>query len=132
MEPIVDDRDALGGALRLRNVTFMSRDPERLATFWGAVLGLTERTSSAGEVLLADADWSFPRFTFQPVDDAQRSPSAVHVDLTADDRALAVRRLVELGATEGETHGDAAMRWTVMYDPDGNEFCVTEDEGAEP
>jgi Glyoxalase-like domain len=31
---------------------------------------------------------------------------------------------VALGATEDVTHGDDRLRWTVMRDPDGDEFCV--------
>jgi Glyoxalase-like domain len=31
--------------------------------------------------------------------------------------------LTELGASEGATHGDSEFRWTVMRDPDGNEFA---------
>lgn len=112
--------------LRLRNVTFMSREPERLADFWAAALGFVERKDSPEEILLADAEWSFPRFTFQRVDDGPRVPSALHVDLSADDRVVTVARPLELGATERSTHGDDDFRWTVMCDPDGNEFCVTD------
>jgi catechol 2,3-dioxygenase-like lactoylglutathione lyase family enzyme len=112
--------------LRLRNITFMTSDPGRLADFWAVALGLPERRTSPDEVLLADADWNFPRFTFQRVAEGRRAPAPVHLDLTSDGRVLAVVRLVELGATEGETHGDDEFRWTVMRDPDGNEFCVTD------
>ena len=113
--------------LRLRIVTFMSRDPERLADFWAEALALSERKSMEDEVVLADAEWSFPRFTFQRIDDARAAtPNAVHIDLIAEDRVVAIARLVALGAAEGATHGDDEFRWTVMRDPDGNEFCVTD------
>jgi catechol 2,3-dioxygenase-like lactoylglutathione lyase family enzyme len=108
---------------RLRNVTFMTTDPESLASFWAEALGLPERKYSPEEVLLADADWGFPRFTFQRIDDGRRAPAPMYLDLTPDDRAQAVARLTELGASEGATHGDSAFRWTVMRDPDGNEFA---------
>ena len=111
---------------RLRNVTFMTTDPERLANFWAEALGLPERRSSPDEVLLADAEWGFPRFTFQRINDAPRPTSPLHLDLTPDDRVNEVARLIELGATQGATHGDSGFRWTVMRDPDGNEFCVTD------
>jgi catechol 2,3-dioxygenase-like lactoylglutathione lyase family enzyme len=112
--------------LQLRNITFMTDDPARLADFWQAALGLPERQTSVAEVLLADAEWGFPRFTFQQVRDAPHRPSALHLDLTPEDRISEVERLVELGAVEGATHGDDDFRWTVMQDPDGNEFCVTD------
>jgi Glyoxalase-like domain len=47
----------------------------------------------------------------------------MYLDLTPDDRVQAVARLTELGASEGATHGDSEFRWTVMRDPDGNEFA---------
>jgi catechol 2,3-dioxygenase-like lactoylglutathione lyase family enzyme len=114
--------------LRLRNITFMSPDPERLADFWAAALGFDERQATDDEILLADAEWSWPRCTIQRVDAARARPAPLHLDLTPlDDRGAAVARLVALGATEGETHGDeGGFRWTVVLDPDGNEFCVTD------
>jgi len=112
--------------LRLRNVTFMTPDPARLADFWAVALGWTERKTTPDEIVLADAEWSFPRFTFQRVVDPRPAPSAVHIDLFSGGRVAAVARLVELGAIEGDTYGDENLRWTVMRDPDGNEFCVTD------
>jgi len=56
-----------------------------------------ERKYSPEEVLLADADWGFPRFTFQRVDDGRRAPAPMHLDLTPEDRVQAVARLTELG-----------------------------------
>jgi hypothetical protein len=46
----------------------------------------------------------------------------VHLDLHVTDRAGEVARLVALGAAEGQTFNDGA--WTVMADPEGNEFCL--------
>ena len=112
--------------MRLRNVTFMTRDPERLADFWAAALDLPGRHSSGDEVLLHDGAWTFPRFTFQKVADDRSRPGSVHLDLTPDDRQMTVERLSALGAVEVATHGDDEFRWTVMRDPDGNEFCVTD------
>ena len=35
-----------------------------------------------------------------------------------------VARLVELGATRVRDTDEFGYRWTVMADPEGNEFCV--------
>ena len=116
--------------LALRNVTFMTRDPARLADFWAAALGFTERRDEDGEVLIADAEWSRPRFTFQRVDgdEGAARPQSVHVDLSAaEDRVAEVARLVALGAEERRSVSmDDGWTWTVLADPDGNEFCVTD------
>ncbi|MEJ7584840.1 MAG: VOC family protein [Acidimicrobiales bacterium] len=115
--------------LRLRNVTFMTVDPLRLAAFWSTALGLAEQRASEDEVLIADPDWTYPRFTFQRIDDRRgRGSNGVHLDLTATDRTAEVSRLVGAGAEEVRTVSGAdpgTMTWTVMRDPDGNEFCVT-------
>jgi hypothetical protein len=115
--------------LVVRNVTFSSRDPGRLADFWAAALGYPERHVAPDGILVAPADWGFPRITFQHVDDPPQAPGPVHLDLTADDMEAEVARLIGLGATRGETV-DAAqsgtVTWTVMCDPDGNELCVVQ------
>ena len=115
-------------SLTLRNVTFLTPQPGRLADFWAAALGFTERRDTEGEVLIADADWNLPRFTFQRVDTDDHRPRSVHVDLTAsDDRAEEVARLVALGAEERRSVSmEDGWTWTVLADPDGNEFCVTD------
>jgi hypothetical protein len=50
----------------------------------------------------------------------------VHLDLRGESMAAEVARLTALGATfiAERTLGDA-LRWTVMADPEGNEFCVS-------
>ena len=120
--------------LVVRNVTFLSSDPGRLADFWSAALGWTERRDGEDEVLLAPDDWSFPRFTFQRAEAPRSRPGPLHLDLTADDMQAEVERLIGLGATRQWTVDGApagTMTWTVMLDPDGNEFCVAQRPDAE-
>jgi hypothetical protein len=112
--------------LFIRNVTFMTNDPRRLADFWSGALALPERRDEPDETICADSEWRYPRLTFQKVGDLDARPRRLHLDLTADDRNAEVQRLRALGARqerEVSTHG---WSWTVMTDPDGNEFCVTD------
>jgi predicted enzyme related to lactoylglutathione lyase len=106
----------------------MTPDPGRLADFWAAALSLPERRDGDDEVLIADAEWTYPRYTFQRVDAAEPWTNRLHIDLVAQDRVAEVQRLVGLGATTVRTLTDDAsgVDWTVMTDPDGNEFCVTQ------
>jgi Glyoxalase-like domain len=50
----------------------------------------------------------------------------VHVDLTtgADDRDQEIERLLSLGARRVDIGQTGAGSWTVLADPEGNEFCV--------
>jgi hypothetical protein len=50
----------------------------------------------------------------------------VHVDLLADDRDREIARLLGLGATRGADHDKWGQSWTVMADPEGNEFCIAQ------
>ena len=78
-------------------------------------------------MLLADAEWGYPRLTFQRIDAGSDRPRQLHLDLTADDRLAEIARLEELGAERrGDVAEDEGWTWTVMVDPDGNEFCVTD------
>lgn len=112
--------------LFIRNVTFMSTGPRRLADFWAAALELPERRDEPNETILADVHWKYPRLTFQLVDEQSPRPRQVHLDLTADDRRAEVARLRVLGAQEQRTVTVDDWAWTVMSDPDGNEFCVND------
>jgi catechol 2,3-dioxygenase-like lactoylglutathione lyase family enzyme len=123
----VDRRHIVRVVIFLRNVTFMTTDPSRLADFWSAALGLTERRDLDAESILADGDWSHRRLTFQKIPEPSSRPGKLHLDLTADDRRAEVRRLRNLGASElREVTVEDDWTWTVMADPDGNEFCVTD------
>jgi hypothetical protein len=88
---------------------------------------LPERKDEATETICADAEWTYPRLTFQKVAADASDPPPVHLDLTADDREAEVRRLCALGAREERSVTvEDDWAWTVMTDPDGNEFCVTD------
>jgi Glyoxalase-like domain len=115
--------------LAVRNITFTSTDPKRLADFWAAATGYTQRRDSAEEVLLAPDDWSFPRLDFQQSATPASGPGRVHLDLTAADMAAEVDRLIGLGATRLwriDAAQSGTTTWTAMADPDGNWFCVVQ------
>jgi hypothetical protein len=50
----------------------------------------------------------------------------VHLDLTtgADDRDAEIERLLRLGARRVNIGQTGDESWTVLADPEGNEFCV--------
>ncbi|HEY4614672.1 MAG TPA: VOC family protein [Citricoccus sp.] len=70
-----------------------------------------------------------PRILFQPVPESKTVKNRVHWDLRepgADDarRAAEVERLVALGATRIGAGRQGPFAWTVLADPEGNEFCL--------
>jgi hypothetical protein len=83
-----------------------------------------------GGVLFADAvaandpEGLGPRLYFQGVPEQKAAKNRVHVDLVTDDREKEIARLLELGATRGADHDEYDHSWTVMADPEGNQFCI--------
>ena len=114
--------------LRVGNITFDCDDVLRVASFWSAALGrpLDERSSAVfASIGGADGAREEPAWYFTKVPESKQAKNRVHLDLTSSDPG-AVDQLVALGATvlgQHEVPG-GSHRWTVMRDPEGNEFCV--------
>jgi hypothetical protein len=51
----------------------------------------------------------------------------MHLDFHAADREAEIARLVKLGATRHDTRTEYDVEWTVMTDPENNEFCVAQE-----
>jgi hypothetical protein len=114
--------------VKLGNITIDCADVLLVARFWSAALDrpLDERSSDYfASIGGTDPERMEPAWYFAKVPEAKLAKNRVHVDLTTPDPD-AVERLVALGATvvaEHEVPG-GSHRWTVMRDPEGNEFCV--------
>jgi predicted enzyme related to lactoylglutathione lyase len=111
---------------RIGNVAFDCDDVLKTARFWSSVLGRPlDGTSTAAFATIggADPDRAEPAWYFNRVAEPKRAKNRVHLDLVDPDPS-AVERLVKLGATVVGTHSFGTHRWTVMQDPEGNEFCV--------
>jgi hypothetical protein len=111
--------------LQLANITFDATDPQKLAAFWAEATGRKVVESQPYfAMLISDADPI--RMLFLKVPEGRAAKNRMHVDFHAADREAEVARLIGLGATRGETHDEHGINWTVMQDPEGNEFCVAQ------
>jgi uncharacterized protein (UPF0254 family) len=61
---------------------------------------------------------------FFQVPEPKITKNRVHVDLAAKNPEEEIERLVALGATKVEFREGTGTSWTVMLDPEGNEFCI--------
>lgn len=66
------------------------------------------------------------RILFQRVPEEKTGKNRLHVDVHAapGERDAETARLVALGATSLRQVREQGGEWTVMTDPEGNEFCV--------
>jgi len=112
------------------NVTFDCHDPERLALFWSQVTGyrrlpLDPDTLDDEVIALENPDRrGVRRLLFFKVPEPKAAKNRVHLDLAATDPAAEIERLVGLGATRVRRLEHNGRSWTVMLDPEGNEFCI--------
>jgi predicted enzyme related to lactoylglutathione lyase len=111
-------------ALTARMVTIDCADPSRLAEFWSSATGLPEAWRFGNEFVILGTD-SGLRLGLQRVPEPTPGKNRVHVDWTADDRPAEVQRLVGLGAAVVAEQVTPGLTWTVLRDPEGNEFCVS-------
>jgi len=107
-------------------------DPAGLAGFWELATGWTRRGASADGVSLRSPQEAGPYLTLLKVSDAKTVKNRVHLDVApyqGEDHAAAVEALIEAGAAPVDVgQGDAS--WTVLADPEGNEFCVLSPRGS--
>lgn len=116
-------------SLRMSEIVIDCAEHGAVVDFWVAALGYVRHAVNDQYVAVAPAradDPGAPVLLFQKVPEPKAIKNRVHLDFRADDMAVEVGRLTALGATSiaERTLGDT-LRWTVMADPEGNEFCVT-------
>jgi hypothetical protein len=110
--------------LALDNVTFDCADPVRLAEFWSRATGYGIADQTADMVILSPGKDRRPNLIFMRVPEPRTVKNRVHPDFRVEDIEAEVIRLIDLGASRGESHEEAGFAWTVMRDPEGNEFCI--------
>lgn len=116
--------------LRWDAVTIDCRDPQSLAEFWTALLGVEVRGSWQQYVGLRPVAPGLPRLVLQQTDDPRPAKNTIHLDLhvpSSADLAPAVERAVGLGATLVAEHEEDGQSWRTLADPEGNLFCLVAD-----
>ena len=105
-------------------------DPAKIAPFWCALLGVSEREWFGDDYLLLERDDRTPGIAFQRVPEAKAVKNRLHVDVDVRDVEAAVERILELGGSiASEPREMDGYRWRVMADPEGNEFCIVPRDG---
>lgn len=111
-------------SIRLHAVTLDAREPAALARFWARVLGGTTREAGNGYIAVERVPGLAGRLLIQPVTDERVGKNPIHLDLTAEDVAGELARLVDLGAVVVDERTDSEFHWWVLADPAGNLFCL--------
>jgi predicted enzyme related to lactoylglutathione lyase len=112
--------------VRLHHIVVDAHDLPGLARFWTQALGWTVLSERENEIVIGTDENALVGMCFMPVTDAKTVKNRVHLDLTssAADRDQEIDRLLALGARRVDIGQTGAESWTVLADPEGNEFCV--------
>jgi hypothetical protein len=109
---------------KLKAVVVDCADPRTAATWWQGVLGGTLGSKEEHDWhWITDVDGvPFEGFDFVPVPEPKTVKNRVHWDVALNE-GVAVGDLEAAGASVLRLPDDE-IRWTIMADPEGNEFCV--------
>lgn len=125
---------------KINEIVFDCDKPARLAQFWAGLLdGYAVRHYDEAEIarlaalgLTPDTDPTVmvdgpgPSICFQNVDGRRHDNNRVHFDVEVSDRNSAVERLKQAGAQTVRV----LPTYTVMRDPEGNQFCLVDARAA--
>ena len=125
-------------------LTMDAADPRRLGDFWALALGYRPEDPPGNFATWEEAltSWGLPeerwndayaivgdgpRIFIQKVPEPKTAKNRLHIDLAphkSQDRDAEVAALLERGATHADVGQSDDVTWTVLADPEGNEFCV--------
>jgi len=115
------------GLARFKDLSLDARDHQALADWWCRCLGYVRHEPAgepcrdpAGPVPIVDPEGAGPLIWVAPVPEPKTVKNRMHLDVVGR-----TDELVAAGARLVRARGDD-LRWDVLTDPEGNEFCVFE------
>ena len=116
-------------AAQLATVTFDSHNAAVVAAFWAEALGFDvvgEPSEFFAIVGGPNCPEDHPTLMFNQVPEGKELKNRIHFDLIAHDGVdNEITRLAAIGAARVQDKDEGNWQWTVMRDPEGNEFCVS-------
>ncbi|MBA4859923.1 VOC family protein [Streptomyces sp. PSKA54] len=111
-------------AVSLYHLVVDTHDLPALARFWCQVLDWRVLFEDKDEIVIGADEHAMPGLCFLPVPEKKTVKNRLHIDLTPDDQAAEVERIIALGARRVDVGQGEDATWVVLADPEGNEFCV--------
>ena len=118
-------------ATRISCIAIDSADPAALGAWWAETLGwdvVAPPDPRDFQISMPGSDAWTPSLLFLPSVETKIAKNRIHFDVASGDfdtRDKFVEVLLARGAMLCDI-GQADVSWTVMADPEGNEFCVLE------
>jgi glyoxalase superfamily protein len=104
----------------LMEIVVDTPDPVRISTWWAELLGADRHDHEHGYSYLEQVPGApLEAVAFVPVPELKTVKNRIHIDVTTPD----VQLLLDAGAELLRAQDDE-ISWSVLADPDGNEFCA--------
>ena len=117
--------------LSIHQIAIDCNDSSLISDFWSKALGYAREDWGEHGAAVFGPDNTGIKLVFLPVPEQKVVKNRVHLDVRTKDstREAEVERLAKLGAKDIETKSLSSDKWTstwtIMQDPEGNEFCVS-------
>ena len=113
-------------ALSLHHIVIDAHDLPALARFWTQLLGWKVLSEREREIVIGTSETAPLGICFMPAAEGKVVKNRIHLDLNAgqDDREVEIERVISLGARRVDVGQTGDESWTVLADPEGNEFCI--------
>ncbi|APU15940.1 MULTISPECIES: VOC family protein [Actinoalloteichus] len=111
---------------RIAVISIDAADPGVVADFWCRVLDWQIVEDVEEGIGIAPKGESESRIDIFAVPEAKTQKNRLHLDLRAEGVPAQVElaRLLDLGARRVDVGQPSGVSWTVLADPEGNEFCL--------
>jgi hypothetical protein len=117
----------------VETLTIDTRDPKPVAEFWCAALGYELEGVDDEGAWIRDPSGRGWAMLFLIVPEGKSVKNRLHLDLSPPSTMVEeVDRLLGVGATTIRRVDEGGSFWTVMTDPEGNEFCVLRGPNDDP
>lgn len=113
-------------SVTLHHIVVDAHDLPGLARFWAEVLHWRVLSEREREVVIGPDESAPVGMCFMPAAETKSVKNRLHLDLTsaAEDRDAEIDRILALGARRADVGQTGGESWTVLADPEGNEFCI--------
>jgi hypothetical protein len=121
---VLEQRDEYSGIGPVAAIVVAAHDSLAMARFWAEATERELTRSGPGWASLRGEAGAWLEFIDSPA--VKTAKNRVHLDVRTrpdDNHAADVARLLAAGAAPADV-GQGDSPWTVLTDPDGNEFCV--------
>jgi predicted enzyme related to lactoylglutathione lyase len=113
------------GYARVGAIMIDCHHPASLFEFWSQIVGVEVEHRWPAYIFTTTLPGTPIRLAFQQVPEDKVVKNRLHLDLVHTDPEVFIAQVESLGGSRIEDHQSGEFGWTVLADPEGNEFCVT-------